>query len=781
MIQTIKHFSSFEELIQQIKDDKVTKDITSHRYSIRFILLDSFESFRRLVFELSSNLGVDVFDMENLLDGDDLWITSDTIENKILSFEKDTIVAPFSEIVRFYKHEQFNAFFHSLVIKNENDINCLKRRIYLPLIGIDMRFTEFINNISREIPPVWEYDEEDVKQIKITLIPHGFDIPEGYPCLRNLREWLQYWKQETGEAMLCASRPINLFYANSDPDKIFYLDKVQNAYQFLKRFFDHNLSVTYNPDEEKYWCKLLEDKQTLNIKQFNLKDFTFRILNIQRFNVKESFVKIWNQQPSDYHRWLMAKYFLTYKTLKFPYLSHVLNKIANYSVHEFAAHLLIDIFDFEDYTNVIDERQTYLSTLGNIAISPEYQKRLKENLLEYSKTDFTKAFIICGDRFDFERELLIEWYAEGKISKDRLKEKYHDAYSYLSKCLFDNIESDSWIYNYLDAYKDAKYKDEYTDDIKHLIEEKNYSEKEFFDWYNSFQQNDELISNINDVDEIYWIDALGIEWMSILKDVLEKEPSGLRIEKMNLGVANLPTSTDHNRKEDVVKIGDLDELAHSGYYYKYKNIVKELSCIKEIFNQICVQSKGRRILIVSDHGLTMLSRLTEPKKYATKASHEGRYILVSDTDPIPDTDYIRYKNGEEQYLISLRHNSLNSKAVREVHGGCTPEEVLVPFVILTNRETEMGINYHVTMCNKEMLDIASPVISLLIDEDIPTDIIPRIKYDDTIESLKFDQGCWTATLKHVKAGIVKFSVIINQFKKEFQVTLNSGFEEDDLF
>ena len=82
----------------------------------------------------------------------------------------------------------------------------------MPLIGIDMRFTEFINNISREIPPVWEYDEEDVKQIKITLIPHGFDIPEGYPCLRNLREWLQYWKQETGEAMLCASRPINLFY-----------------------------------------------------------------------------------------------------------------------------------------------------------------------------------------------------------------------------------------------------------------------------------------------------------------------------------------------------------------------------------------------------------------------------------------------------------------------------------------------------------------------------------------------------------------------------------------
>ena len=85
------------------------------------------------------------------------------------------------------------------------------------------------------------------------------------------------------------------------------------------------------------------------------------------------------------------------------------------------------------------------------------------------------------------------------------------------------------------------------------------------------------------------------------------------------------------------------------------------------------------------------------------------------------------------------------------------------------------------MCNKETLDVASPLISVLIDETIPSDIIPRIQYNDTIESLKYDQGCWTAKLKNVRAGLIKFYIIIDQFKKEFQISLNSGFEEDDLF
>ena len=82
-MSVITHFSSFEELIDAIKEDKISKDITSRRYPLRLILLDSFDSFRKLVRELSINLGVSVYNLEDMLTGDDLWITSDALERRV--------------------------------------------------------------------------------------------------------------------------------------------------------------------------------------------------------------------------------------------------------------------------------------------------------------------------------------------------------------------------------------------------------------------------------------------------------------------------------------------------------------------------------------------------------------------------------------------------------------------------------------------------------------------------------------------------------------------------
>jgi hypothetical protein len=38
--------------------------------------------------------------------------------------------------------------------------------------------------------------------------------------------------------------------------------------------------------------------------------------------------------------------------------------------------------------------------------------------------------------------------------------------------------------------------------------------------------------------------------------------------------------------------------------------------------------------------------------------------------------------------VALTHASLNTKPVREVHGGCTPEEILVPFIVISNKKSE---------------------------------------------------------------------------------------------
>ena len=62
--------------------------------------------------------------------------------------------------------------------------------------------------------------------------------------------------------------------------------------------------------------------------------------------------------------------------------------------------------------------------------------------------------------------------------------------------------------------------------------------------------------------------------------------------------------------------------------------------------------------------------------------------MLDNEEIIEDSDYIRYKRGKDNYKVALTHASLNNKPIREVHGGCTPEEILVPFIIISNKKSE---------------------------------------------------------------------------------------------
>jgi hypothetical protein len=130
--------------------------------------------------------------------------------------------------------------------------------------------------------------------------------------------------------------------------------------------------------------------------------------------------------------------------------------------------------------------------------------------------------------------------------------------------------------------------------------------------------------------------------------------------------------------------------------YQYpQTVCKEIEIVKDILSKILTQSAETTIAIVSDHGLTALSRLVDSKKYAAKASHEGRYIKLDSEETIEDTDYIRHKNRADNFKVALTHASLNTKPVREVHGGCTPEEILVPLIVISNKKSARAVEKNV--------------------------------------------------------------------------------------
>ena len=210
--EKIKVFKSFEELTQEIIRDKESHDMLAQRYAVRFIMLNNFNEFKELA-KFMSNIGVQSLDLENLIDDgeDDTWITKDMLKNAIKSCTVPTFVTPFSEVARFYNDEDFRGFFNEIILLE--DIYHPTKRIYIPLIGLQNRFTDFLNHFARlqESAPIWRYDAEP-QSVEVFFTKYkDFHLPkEAVQCqLDSLCDWLKFWKKQAPqERIVCTSKPI---------------------------------------------------------------------------------------------------------------------------------------------------------------------------------------------------------------------------------------------------------------------------------------------------------------------------------------------------------------------------------------------------------------------------------------------------------------------------------------------------------------------------------------------------------------------------------------------
>ena len=114
--EKIKKYSSFEELVSVIKEDVTTRDFLSRRYGIRFIMLNNFDTLRKIVVELQ-DMGVEMVTLDGLIptDEQDSWITTDALKERVFSCTKPSLITPFSELVRFYPDDQFRGFFSEII------------------------------------------------------------------------------------------------------------------------------------------------------------------------------------------------------------------------------------------------------------------------------------------------------------------------------------------------------------------------------------------------------------------------------------------------------------------------------------------------------------------------------------------------------------------------------------------------------------------------------------------------------------------------------------------
>jgi hypothetical protein len=142
-----------------------------------------------------------------------------------------------------------------------------------------------------------------------------------------------------------------------------------------------------------------------------------------------------------------------------------------------------------------------------------------------------------------------------------------------------------------------------------------------------------------------------------------------------------------------------------------------------------------------------------------------------------DNNYITKGN----YIVASKHISLSTKPKREVHGGCTPEEILVPVIIFNSiTDYEKNETYKITLISKE-IDINNPIVIFDISPIPNKKVYVIIDGKMKIELKKDDNNRYSNTIAIKKSGKHVLKLKIADFEKEFHINVKSGFKEEDLF
>lgn len=739
--EKVKVFSSLGELTKEIIRDRETRDMLAQRYAVRFIMLNNFNEFKELA-KFMANIGVETLDLETLKEDSDEWITNDELKEVIKACKVSTFVTPFSEVVRFYNDDDFRGFFNEIMLLE--DIHNPNKRIYIPLVGLQNRFTDFLNHFARiqESAPVWRYDAEP-QSVDVYFAKYkDFILPNvSIQCqLDSLRDWLMFWKKQAPQKrVVCTSAPIAAKHKYSKPDNIFNFTRIANAYEFMTQFLDLKFPFKYDEDEKTYWEQLLKSVDKNKLENFTFDAFVRTTFNKVKLNAADIIGEWTIETASSYDRWLLKNYVQhTNFADEFPYISTCMDSVSSLSdesqlVSMIATRILYNDIPANKFSQYASERRGIIIEnhyLFEQTLTEEEQNWLFERVKEVfqKQGDLYSAIELCTGVFDFEKKLLMGWsvhYPNNKKLLEAINTFYPEYAAYLKTNMPSHFKTENqWVIDYIKAYKRAKMEDKYLDEIAHFIKTKNNTAANFYKWYFEFDETHGVLAEVNSnlvycPDQVYWIDGLGAEFLSYILYLIDKENSGLKVIRSQITRSLLPSSTHHNRfeGEDVKKYGELDALGHDSHGYKHFDTLKEeLKVIKNIIQDILASCKKKKctVAIVSDHGLSCLSRKAPSKKYDGKFEHEGRYIKTSD-DAQTDSDYLVHENEEEgqKYKVALTHSSLSKIPTHQVHGGCTPEELLVPFILLSNKDLANNVKYQIKYSGDDIM-LSNPVVNVTI-------------------------------------------------------------------
>lgn len=795
-----KAFQNIEDLISAAKEDKVIEGAgaySANRFPVRFVLFDNFCDCYEFVSRMAEH--THVVRINNWMDKDypDVMTTYSKLSTLITDMLdqvplNDLVIAPFSELARFYdnkNHIEFDTLISSIKV-NENSKGAyeINRRVYIPVVGLAGKMSKFYEDSQTFI---W-YLKSDNQQLNYRLIlTNGTDyevkgVKEKYSVVGNVWEWLEAWNNQELTRTIVSTSPS--IYANAEyaqPDNAFTFCPCKNVYDYLTDGLGLDLKfVAYKKEDEKYWERLAKE---IDIDSFKFEQFFNSRFDIHELANYEVFIKTWFNFHEQYDRWLLSAYYV-YKFCNQGYICLALQNTHGYTNVDFVEALVLSVFNLDDREQYLEERHSALSMVGEqgVVISQEAQDLLKSKLQEIADMQgYVTALKYVTDATSAERNLLIEWLGNGKISVNDVKDICPELFAYMQP-FESSSDEEEWVAKYLTDYKRAKIANRYTEGIKAQIAEINASEVTFSDWYQNFKTPRTLLDGRDDIEVYFWIDGLGVDWIPFVKEVINKRRhENYYLNEVLIGKALLPTTTSTN-KEDLQKMvngqlpktGDIDEVAHHCRLYP-QYIIDDMKVVADAINDILTKNPGRKIAIVSDHGMSFLPQLCEGLNLAGfQSDHGGRLAIKKSGTATNDEKYVVLPDGKT--VCALRHESLCAKIPKGsgCHGGCTPEEVLVPIFIISNQP---NVKTWTAVLKTMEVSTSSPFVKFAI-KGLKAGQTPYLLYN----GMKYVVGKvvgneYQSDILPLDGEVSIVTLCVGADKQDFNINIKMGFEEDDLF
>lgn len=370
------------------------------------------------------------------------------------------------------------------------------------------------------------------------------------------------------------------------------------------------------------------------------------------------------------------------------YISYAMSKVErNNMVSEALECAIVTCTEATNFDELLTQRKQALDSLG-------IKKNSQEFWTEFDKLTDTrlKIKVLTGKTHE-ERTRIIalisQALADGKQFSDYktlLKEKYSDLILYLSEPVHLDAELTEYVYR----YKTDKIVNRYNVSLSNIASAINCYD---------YPTRGQLLYSLKGSNGTHfiWIDGMGIEWVDMLLEKVKSLNPALVNPSVEIGTAVLPTVTQINmEKADPATISEkkfdaLDSLSHikdkSDCNY-YSIIVSQFEMMDRIAELICYAAKehpDKDIVVTADHGMSRMAALGFHKTEGINAppsaivQNHGRYCEIPAGSTMPTiTNTIKSEN-----IIAYKthnHFTISGNAPGEVHGGASPEEILVPII-----------------------------------------------------------------------------------------------------